>query len=193
MALLFIERLDASIRSAFETKVKDIASFLSVNPDWLMMVMYAESKLNPQAQNIQSGRLIASGILQFTTASGFNPAAVLRYSALQQLDFVKQYFLPYKGRMKSYFDVYLVVFFPAAIGKPDNYILQTSGLSAGLIAKQNPAVNINKDGQITLSEFKQYVKNTIPFSAQAAVLSPFSLSSFAVMIGFLFLFYKIFI
>jgi hypothetical protein len=188
--MIHTQLVDAAIRSEFERKVASIAAFLSVNPDWLMQVFYAESKLNPQAKNVQEGRLIAAGILQFTTASGFSPSSVLGMTALQQLDLVKQYFTPYRGKMKSYYDVYLVTFFPAAIGKSNSYVLETSRLSAALIAKQNPAVNINKDGKITLAEFKEYVDKTVPLAVRSAVLSPFSLTSFALLAGFIFFLFK---
>lgn len=164
MALIHINLIPSSYRTAFENKVVEIANFLQVKPEWLMQVMYAESKLNPQAQNRQDGRLIAAGLLQWTSASGEPgaPSSILNKTALQQLDRLKVYFTPYKGKMKSYFDVYLVTFFPAGMGKADDYVFKTSSLSAALIAKQNPAVNINKDAMITMAEFKQYVYNSTP-------------------------------
>lgn len=171
MALLHIHLIALAQQPAFEKKVNEIATFLQVKPEWLMQVMYAESKLNSQAKNIQSGRLIAAGLLQWTSASGEPgaPASILNKTAMQQLDRLKVYFTPYRGKMKSYFDVYLVTFFPAGMGKTDSYVFQTSRLSAALIARQNPAVNINKDGKITMAEFKQYVYNSTPKTARDIV------------------------
>ena len=54
-------------------------------------------------------------------------------------------------------DVYFAIFFPAAIGKPSDYVLQTSKLSAGLIASQNPAYDINSDGEITVAEVESKI------------------------------------
>src|SRR4051812_2722840 len=104
--------IPAAIRSDFAQKVIEIAAFLQIDPNWLMQVMYAESKLKATAQNIQKGKLIAAGLLQWTKASGVTgaPQSMLQYSHLQQLDWVKEYFKPYRGRMHSYFDVYLVTF-----------------------------------------------------------------------------------
>lgn len=166
MNLIHIDHpnIPASIRTAFAKKVTEISAWLQIDPNWLMQVMYAESRLKATAQNIQKGRLIAAGLLQWTSASGAPgaPQSMLQRSHLQQLDWVKEYFKPYRGKMHSYFDVYLVTFFPAAVGKPDNYVFATSKLSASLIASQNPAINIVKDGKITMSEFKQYVWNSTP-------------------------------
>lgn len=161
--------IPVSIRAAFAQKVVAIAQYLSIDPNWLMQVMYAESKLNNQAKNIQNGKLIAAGILQWTKASGVLPQSVLSLNHLQQLDKVKTYFTPYRGKMNSYFDVYMVTFFPMGMGKPDYYVFETKKLSAALIAKQNPAINKNKDGKITMAEFKQYVWNSTPEGVRGIV------------------------
>jgi ElaB/YqjD/DUF883 family membrane-anchored ribosome-binding protein len=134
-----------------------------------MQVMYAESKLNNKAQNIQQGRLIAAGLLQWTKGSGTDPQSVLHLNHLQQLDKVQTYFAPYRGKMHSYFDVYLVTFFPMGMGKPDDYVFATKNLSAALIAKQNPIINKNRDGKITMKEFKQYVWDSTPEGVRGLV------------------------
>lgn len=173
MNLIHIDHpnIPVSIRAAFAKKVTEIAAWLQIDPNWLMQVMYAESRLKATAQNKQQGRLIAAGLLQWTKASGMPgaPASALQYNHLQQLDWVKTYFKPFRGRMHSYFDVYLVTFFPAAVGKPDDYVFATSKLSAALIAKQNPVINKNKDGKITMAEFKQYVWSSTPEGVRGLV------------------------
>lgn len=183
-ALAFEDKVRGD-RAAFVAKVRAIASELGTNPNWLMGVMWAESKLNPQAQNtvypVQGG--YATGLIQFTPDTarslGTSTAALLDMDGVQQLDYVKKYFRPYSGRLRSYFDVYAAVFFPAAIGKPDAWVFQTSRLSASTIARQNPAVDLNDDGKITVGEFKEYLKNTIPVRLRklifAAWNSPFTI------------------
>ncbi len=159
--LVWIGLVPSEQRSAFVARLNQIAQELGVNPNWLMLVMYAESRVRASAYNATSR---ATGLIQFmpSTAKGLGTTveALRQMNFLQQLEYVRKYFLPYKGRMNNYYDVYAVVFFPAAIGKPDNWVLSTSGLSASIIAKQNPAVNIVKDGQITVAEFKKYVDKT---------------------------------
>lgn len=162
MALAYINLVPVYLQSEFSKKVSEVANRLQIDPNWLMQVMYSESRLKPSAVNPYNG---ASGLIQFirstATALGTSLDAIRQMSALDQLDYVYKYYLPYKGKMKSYYDVYAVTFFPAMIGKPDTWVLQTSKLPASLIAKQNPVIDINKDGKITIAEFKQYVKNTI--------------------------------
>ncbi|MEO6833423.1 MAG: hypothetical protein ABI169_14545 [Chitinophagaceae bacterium] len=177
MPLLYIEKTPASIRTAFTQKVESISAFLGIHPDWLMQVMWAESKLKSTAANRQGAdkHLVAAGLLQFTLGSGIVKAGkvqsiehILSMSALIQLDLVKWYFTPYKGKMKSYYDVYAVTFFPAMIGKPDDWVLQTKSLSAATIAKQNKGIAKGKS-HITVADFKRYAVGLVPESFRERV------------------------
>lgn len=145
-------------KEAFLNKVVSISNQLGINPNWLMFVMYWESGLNPAIRNKYSG---ATGLIQFmpatATALGTSVSALANMSNVEQLDYVHKYYRPYAGRMNNLYDVYLVTFFPAALGKADNWVLQTSSLSPRIIAEQNPAIDLNKDKQITVGEFKRYV------------------------------------
>lgn len=170
MNLLYIEKIPAAIRDAFAKKVDSIAASLGIHPDWLMQVMWSESKLKADAANHQGKdkHLVAAGLLQFTEGSGIVKAGkvpsithILKLPLLSQLDLVKWYFSPYKGKMTSYYDVYAVTFFPAMIGKSDDWILQTSKLSADTIAKQNPAISKGR-AHITVADFKRYVVGLVP-------------------------------
>lgn len=142
----------------FINKVKVICQKLLIQPDWLMLVMYAESGLNPKAVNKNGG---ATGLIQFmpSTAIGLGTTTSELYnmSNVQQLDWVYKYFAPYVGRINNVHDLYLVTFFPVALGKPETYIMQTNKLTPAIIAKANPGVDLNKDLQITVREFKAYV------------------------------------
>ena len=145
-------------KDIFLQKVKEISSLLGINPNWLMFVMRWESSLNPAAVNPISG---ATGLIQFlpytAKSLGTSTTALKNMSNIDQLDYVYKYYAPYRGKIKSLYDCYLVVFFPAALGKPDSWILQTSSTTPGIIAAQNPALDLNKDGKITVGEFKQYI------------------------------------
>lgn len=145
-------------KEAFLNKVVSISNQLGINPNWLMFVMYWESGLNPAIRNKYSG---ATGLIQFmpatATALGTSVSALVNMSNVEQLDYVYKYYRPYAGHMNNLYDVYLVTFFPAALGKADNWVLQTSSLSPRIIAEQNPAIDLNKDKQITVGEFKRYV------------------------------------
>lgn len=61
-----------------------------------------------------------------------------------------------------YEDLYFSVFFPLAIGKPDEWIFQTKKLSAGQIAKANKLYDINEDGKIQVKEVRKKLLERIP-------------------------------
>ena len=177
MTLHYIDKNSADIRTAFAKKVETISTYLGIHPDWLMQVMWAESKMKPDAANRQGKekRLVAAGLLQFTTGSGIVKAGkvpsiahILSMPALAQLDLMKWYFTPYRGKMRSYYDVYAVTFFPAMVGKPDDWVMQTRTLSAATIAKQNPAISKGKS-RITVADFKRYAVNLVPQSVRERV------------------------
>ncbi len=144
-------------RNEFTEKVNNICTELRIEANWLMFVMWFESKLNPHAVNPISG---ATGLIQFMPSTarslGTSVEDLKRMSNVEQLDFVYKYLKRYKGRMKSWIDVYLAVFYPAAIGKPDFVI------TSDIVAKQNKIFDINKDLDISVKEIETVLRNTIP-------------------------------
>lgn len=168
----------------FEQILRSICNMLAINPSWLMMVMWSESRLNAQAVNKQPGDTDnpqiraasrATGLIQFMPDTALNlgttTKALYAMSAIDQLRYVYKYFKPWAGRIKSYYDLYLVTFFPDALGKPDNYILQTQKLSATTIAKQNLFFDVNRDGKLTVGEIKRRMYESIPKAIVTDVVS----------------------
>lgn len=147
----------------FIKKLVDISKKLQINPNWLLLVMWKESRINPKAINKSGG---ASGLIQFMpqTAKGLGTSVdnIRSMDGVEQLTYVYKYFQPFTGKIKSVQDLYLVTFFPVALSKNDDFILQTDKLSAELIAKENPVIDLNKDGKIKKSEFNDYVMKGIP-------------------------------
>lgn len=86
-------------------------------------------------------------------------------SNVEQLLYADKYItqLGATGKINSLADLYLVVFFPAALGHSNDpqYVFESSHLSAHKVAAANPMFNTNKDGTITMSEFTSVVNNTV--------------------------------
>lgn len=160
MSSLFFDNYIKENKPQFKAKVDSISTMLSINPDWLLSVMLLESSINPQAVNKYTN---AVGLIQFmpstATELGTTTAELYEMNNLQQLDYVYKYLSRYAGKMNSLSDVYLSVFFPAAVNKANDYILQTSSLSAAKIASQNPAFDIDKDGKVTKAEIESFLQN----------------------------------
>jgi hypothetical protein len=171
--VLYIEKIAAADREPFRKKLIDISQKLKVQPNWLTIVMNSESGMNPKAVNSING---ASGLIQFvkSTAIGLGTTveAIRKMSASQQLDYVYKYYKPFIGKLNSPYDIYLVTFFPIALGKPDNWVFQSKNLSSSYVANQNKAIDLNKDGEITIAEFKQWYKNRLGKEALAELQNP---------------------
>jgi hypothetical protein len=152
----------------FSEKVRYISDLLGIDPNWLMWVMNFESSLNPRAINQTTG---ATGLIQFMPSTarnlGTTTADLLQMSNVEQLDYVYAYLKPFAGHLNSMIDVYFAVFFPVAMNKPNDYILQTSSLSASKIASQNQGFDLNHDGQLTRSEIEAKVSVGVPSEYQA--------------------------
>jgi hypothetical protein len=144
-------------KKEFTEKVNNICTELRIEANWLMFVMWFESRLNPQAVNPISG---ATGLIQFmpsTARSLGTTTDVLKHmSNVQQLDYVLAYLRPYKGRMKTWVDVYLAVFYPKAMGKP-NFVI-----TSDIVAKQNKIFDLNKDLDISVKEIETALRRQIP-------------------------------
>lgn len=158
--MVYLKNISTTYRAAFETKVKTVATDLKILPDWLMTVMYAESKLNHRAVNKASN---ATGLIQFLPSTaitlGTTVSSLKAMTPIQQLDYVHAYLRPYRGRMTNVYETYLAVFYPVAIGKADSYILFSKGSAA---YSQNAALDMDKDGRVSKKDVKtwfgKYVK-----------------------------------
>lgn len=157
---------------AFLNKVKKIAQELSTDPNWLMAVMNFESAgtFSPKIQNPISN---ATGLIQFMPSTakwlGTTVDELKAMSNVQQLDYVYKYLRPYKTKMKSFVDVYLTVFYPAAVGKPKTYIIGNTAARQHTIANQNKGFDIDKSKQITIAEIEQILYQRMPELKQVVV------------------------
>ena len=165
MAIKIVTQFAQKLTTEQLQKVIDVANKLGFNPNWLLAVMYFESgrTFSPSVRNT----IGSVGLIQFTrdkkgveykTINGkkYYLSALAKMSFTEQMDVVYEYYKPFKGKVKSFIDCYLVTFFPLALGKTGSFVFKTSGLSASLIAKQNPAFDKNKNGEITKDEVTNY-------------------------------------
>lgn len=140
----------------FNKKLEKIANALGVNSHDLIAIMKQESGVNPQAVNSTSG---ATGLIQFmpkTAAElGTSTTALKNMTAVEQLDYVYKYF-KMKGIKPGMAvgDLYLAVFYPAAVGKEDTHVISTAGKA---VYDQNKGLDRNKDGSITVADVKSAV------------------------------------
>lgn len=157
MELIYSTRIIFN-RIAFCEKVRFISEKLSIDPNWLMAVMYLESNLNHRAVNIYSN---ATGLIQFMPATarmlGTTTENLLQMTNVEQLDYVYKYLYPYSNKFFRFCDLYFAIFFPAAIGRSKDFVLKTKKLPASLIAKQNKGYDLNGNFEITVQEVENAI------------------------------------
>lgn len=178
--LAYIDFIPFVEAEPFASGVLDMAVRLKTDPNYLMQVMFSEAKLRADIRNthypfykrLKGTQYLdgyATGLIQFVpdTARSLGTTTWLleKMTRVEQLKYVEMYFKKagMVGKLNSYFDVYLVVFFPAAVGhtNDDNWVFQARRILASEVAKANPGININKDEKITMGEFKQYLLNSV--------------------------------
>ncbi len=154
--LQFIGKVKSNVVN-FGNKVIAIANELNTNPNWLMAAMDVESSLNPKAVNPITG---ATGLIQFMPKTaiglGTTTAELFNMSNIEQLDYVRRYLLPFKGKLNQLSDVYLSIFYPAAVGK-------TSYTFSERVAMQNPTfAKFMVNGVLTKESIENYLKDRYP-------------------------------
>lgn len=161
---MIFEELIKDNKATFIAKVVSVASFLGVQPEWLMFLMWFETghTLDPAVRNKVSG---ATGLIQFMPSTarflGTTCDKLAAMTNVRQMDFVRKHLGIFKGRYKTWVDLYCGIFWPAAVGKPDTY-----RITPDIVAKQNPLFDINKDGDIEKAEIRAALLKQIPAQYQ---------------------------
>lgn len=164
MALIYEDKVPKSFRSEFVDKVKEIAPRVGLDPNWLMAIMYFETAgtFSPSITN----KLGYVGLIQLGADArdtlDVTAQELKDMTAVEQLDYVEKYFNLYKDKYKSYVDAYFAVFFPLAIGKPDDWVIEGGGLTAKKIYDANPAFRNVKDGKLRVWEVKKTMLEKLP-------------------------------
>ena len=158
MNILFSNR----VTQAFIQVLINISNKLGIDPNWLMFLMDWESGISSTREN-SFGCL---GLIQFCpdySGGSYKTINGVRYDLQSlkmmlpedQLQVVYQYLNEIqkdKGKFADYYDLYFAILFPAAYGKPDNYVLDT---------KTNQIFDLNRNGSVTVGEVKQYLDNRV--------------------------------
>jgi len=148
-------------------QVNKIARNIGTKPEFLLILLKHESNFNTRAKNPRSG---AVGLLQWMPITLTNwdllSYQVLDMTVTQQLVLVQQYYNMYDTYDLSSVDkLYLCCFYPYGLKQYNNntYIFGSEiGTTRAIkIAHQNDLFDLNKDGLITMFEFKTYYSDYI--------------------------------
>lgn len=154
---------------SFESKVRDISGMLGVAPEWLMAVMYSESKFDPGVRNFKGSG--ATGLIQFMagTAGDMNISLerLGRMNAVQQLEYVYLYLQTVRDRYGEYSsltDLYLAILYPKARGEEYCYTMYARPSKQ---YNQNSGLDENKDGRVSVSDIEKRMKRLYPTAYMA--------------------------
>jgi hypothetical protein len=162
-SLAYIELVPADQRAAFAEAVVVTAERLHVEPNWLMTVFRFETAgaFRANTTNKYSG---AVGLIQFIPSTayrlGTTPKKLAAMTLVQQLAYVEKYFMPAAGKMTDVYDVYIVVFAPAFLGRPNRTVLYSQNSSTQLGRNRynwNKVLDDNRDGYITVKDVKKQI------------------------------------
>lgn len=148
----------------FDTKVRHVSEKLEIPPEWLMAVMYSESRFNAAAENFRGSGAV--GLIQFMPATakdmGISTQKLAKMTHEEQLEWVYRYMEMYKqkyGAYESLCDFYLAILYPKARQQESCYTLYSSPSKA---YKQNIGLDEDKDGRVTVGDIDKRMKRLYP-------------------------------
>ena len=156
-------------------KLQVIVDRMGVTVNDLIVIINLESAgtFSPSVQNPDSK---ATGLIQFmpSTAKGLGTTieALKNMTILEQLEYVDKFFI---GNLKAVtkgtklkngvYDLYSLVFFPAATNKPQDWIIQSKKNSAQAVSCQNPliakAAKKPPCSPVTVGDFYTYINTFV--------------------------------
>ncbi|MFC0182564.1 Transglycosylase SLT domain-containing protein [Pseudarcicella hirudinis] len=162
MSLIFIDKIPANLRTEFEKKLRVVCMNLKIrNPNWLMALIWAESRFIPTAKAPDS---TATGLIQFleSTANeiGYSTAQIAKMNVIEQLVPVERYLslqIKRYGLPDNGYELYELVHYPAAFKKANGFILYSKG-SAAYNANR---LDYDKDGNVTVFELKTFLEKQV--------------------------------
>ena len=153
----------ARVSPTFRVRTAENCRALGVDPSWLMACMAFESGCSFRADARNAAGSGAVGLIQFmpqtAAALGTTSEALAAMTAEEQLDYVRRYFQPNAGKLRSLGDLYMAILWPAAIGLPDDWVLFDSADPAHPARYvQNAGLDLDRNGRITRGEACARVK-----------------------------------
>lgn len=160
--------LEQKTTPAFRARLVQVSESLGIDPSWLAACIAFETAKSWSPAVTAGGGTYqgpaddrkAVGLIQFTqvalramAARGWSvtKAQLAAMTAEEQLTWVERYFVTVgaKGRMRNVGDVYMAIFAPSAIGKPDSLVLYRAPSGE---YTPNAGLDANHDGAITRGE-----------------------------------------
>lgn len=149
--LSFLDPIFDRVQSILSEQIEDFADKLQVPYAWLLQ--FLNSNVQTEGENLHSVSKIANGLLQHMMLSGcfpdLNTSEIAQFlSGGESYSFAGSMLtklLDYSGKLNNYYDLFSALSLPEMIGKPDDWISQTSSSTP-----------------MTKAAFKTYIRSTVP-------------------------------
>lgn len=154
----------AKVSPEFKQRVIEICKELGINPDYLMSCMAFETGETFKANQPNNAGGKAIGLVQFTPIAirdlnqrynlQLTRQKLASMSDVEQLIYVRLYFLRYKGKLNSLEDIYMVIIAPIAVGRgPDGTVYDKNDKKHPDYYEKNKGLDKEPhDGVISLRE-----------------------------------------
>ncbi len=170
--LLRFPKFEERTTNAFRWALVEMARKLDLDPSYIAAVMSVESNFDSKLSNqlcikaTGDPNKCATGLIQFmpntAKAMGTSTTELRAMSPIAQLEYVRRFYAPYKGRLKTPGDFYIATFCPALIGKaPETVVFERGVEKPALCAPNvssdrgyqlNAGLDLDKDGKITVRD-----------------------------------------
>jgi hypothetical protein len=148
----------------FDSKVREVSRDLGIKPEWLMAVIYAESKFDASVSNHRGSGAV--GLIQWmpATAKELNVSLerLRTMNHVEQMDYVYRYLDLVRSRYGSFdslTDLYLAILYPKAIRQDPCYTLYADPEKA---YKQNVGLDEDRDGRVTVNDIDKRMRRMYP-------------------------------
>ncbi|HRK27990.1 MAG TPA: transglycosylase SLT domain-containing protein [Chitinophagales bacterium] len=149
---------------AFEKEVRRVSDKLTIPPEWLMSVMYSESKFDASISNHRGSGAV--GLIQWMPATakdfGTSVSALKQMTHVEQLTYVQKYLDRVQKKYRDFeslTDLYLAILYPKALEGDFCYALYAS---PSVNYKMNSGLDENKDGVVTVKDIDSRMKRIYP-------------------------------
>lgn len=162
--LLAVRGLRERTTDAERQKLLAICDELNISADAVSAVIAHESGWNPAAKNPKGS---ASGLIQWieSTARGMGTTtdAIRAMPTLRQLDLVRRYYAPARGRIRTPGDALMWAFLPAFLGKPADFTIGQQGAEgkSGQYYAWNAGFDREKKGYITVADVTRSINGIV--------------------------------
>ncbi len=156
------DKLPLQEDQAAQRRLREITQELGAPPNSLLAVLGFET-IDTFSTTIRNRSTGAVGLLQWLPSTlkgmGYTADEVAHMNRMQQIELMREYFLPYKGKLHDVYDVYAAVLYPVGVSRPDDAALFSSGSRAYAHNRNlDGRLGDGKDGVVTKREAGEEVR-----------------------------------